>query len=127
MNKIVATMTLQESAQELVNVEPPDYQSLWSPKTFDDDEFWFIKVEEAEDALSLMSFSEAPIVKEEKCIVEVPSIAIIIENGVGVHTIQMLYVETSMDAKISNWSSELEINSTMRLTMSYYNSVQVSV
>lgn len=61
--------------------------------------------------------------KEEKCIVEVPSIAIIIENGVGVHTIPMLFIETSMDAQISNWSSEMKINSTLRLTMSYYNNV----
>lgn len=52
-----------------------------------------------------------------------PSIAIIIENGVGVHTIPMLYVETSMDAQVSNWSSEMKIDSTLRLTMSYYNNV----
>lgn len=61
--------------------------------------------------------------KEEKCIVEVPSIAIIIENGVGVHTIPMLFIETSMDAQVSNWSSEMKMNSTLRLTMSYYNNV----
>lgn len=52
-----------------------------------------------------------------------PSIAIIIENGVGVHTIPMLFVETSMDAQVSNWSSEMKITSTLRLTMSYFNNV----
>lgn len=54
---------------------------------------------------------------------EVPSIAIIIENGVGVNTIPMLFIETSMDAQVSNWSSEMKVNSTLRLTMSYYNNV----
>ena len=52
-----------------------------------------------------------------------PSIALIIENGVGVHTIPMLFIETSMDAQVSNWSSEMKVSSTLRLTMSYYNNV----
>lgn len=82
-----------------------------------------MQVDEAFDALSLESFSIGAAVKEEKCIVEVPSIAIIIENGVGVHTIPMLFIETSMDAQVANWSSEMKINSTLRLTMSYYNNV----
>lgn len=123
MNKIVATMTQQESSQTQETIEPPDYSDLWQPKKFRDNEFWFIRVDEAEDALSLSSTLTLPPPKEEKCIVEVPSIAIIIENGVGVHTIPMLFIETSMDAKILNWSSEMEIESTMRLTMSYYNYV----
>ncbi|KAG5677846.1 hypothetical protein PVAND_007566 [Polypedilum vanderplanki] len=123
MNKIVTTMTQQESSQALTDVEPPDYSNLWQPKTFNDDEYWFTKIEEAEDALSLMSFPDLPAIKEEKCIVEVPSIALIIENGVGVHTIPMLFIETSMEAKICNWSSDMEINSILRLTMSYYNNM----
>jgi vacuolar protein sorting-associated protein 13A/C len=124
MNKIVATMTQQDGNQALIEADPSDYSDLWTPKTFNNDDYWFIKVEEAEDALSLLSFPEIPVVKEEMCIVEVPSIAFIIENGVGVHTIPMLFIETSMDAKVLNWSSDMEINSTMRLTMSYYNNVQ---
>lgn len=121
VNKIIATMTQQETSQVQNEIETIDYSDLWLPKKFTDNEFWFIKVEEAEDALSLYSVSTLPPPKEEKCIVEVPSISIIIENGVGIHTIPMLYIETSMDAKILNWSSEMEVESTMRLTMSYYN------
>jgi vacuolar protein sorting-associated protein 13A/C len=82
-----------------------------------------MQVDEAFDAMSLESFSIGEAPKEEKCIVEVPSIAIIIENGVGVHTIPMLYIETSMHGDVSNWSSEMKVNSTLRLTMSYYNNV----
>ncbi|XP_070507341.1 intermembrane lipid transfer protein Vps13 isoform X3 [Chironomus tepperi] len=121
VNKIIATMTQQEASQALNEVDTEDYSDLWLPKKFTDNEFWFTKVEEAEDALSLYSVSTLPPPKEEKCIIEVPSISIIIENGVNIHTIPMLYIETSMDAKILNWSSEMEIESTMRLTMSYYN------
>lgn len=116
-------MTQQESEEEKEKKEPNDYSDLWQPKGFVEDDFWFIKVDEGFDALSLDSMSLAPIAKEEKCIVEVPSIAIIIENGIGVHTIPMLFIETSMDASIANWSSEMAISSTLRLTMSYYNNL----
>lgn len=120
MNKIFVTMTSQ-SEEAKVKKEAADYSDLWLAKSFDDDDYWFIKVDEAFDVLSLDSLVIEPVGKEEKCIVEVPSIAIIIENGVGVHTIPMLFVETSMDAQVSNWSSAMGITSTLRLTMSYYN------
>lgn len=123
MNKIVATMTHEGIAKDDGNKEPTDYSDLWLTKSFDDDDFWFIKVDEGLDALSLDSLSLEPEKKEELCVIEVPSIAIIIENGVGVHTIPMLFIETSMDAQISNWSSEMGVSSTLRLTMSYYNNV----
>ena len=123
MNKIVATMTLQDSETEKEKKEPIDYGDLWKPKEFDDDDFWFIKIDEGFDALSLESISVAPPKKDELCIVEVPSIAIIIENGYGVHTIPMLFIETSMDAQIANWSSDMSVTSTLRLTMSYYNNL----
>lgn len=123
INKIMATMTLQESTQANIKSELIDYSDLWTQKTFEEDDFWFIKVDEGFDALSLDSLIIEPIGKEEKCVVEVPSIAIIIENGVGVHTRPMLFIETSMDAQISNWSSAMGISSTLRLTMSYYNNV----
>ena len=123
MNKIIATMTSQDTSQEDVKNEPIDYSDLWLTKNFEEDDFWFIKVDEGFDALSLNSLILEPVAKEEKCVVEVPSIAIIIENGVGVHTIPMLFIETSMDAQVSNWSSAMGVSSTLRLTMSYYNNV----
>lgn len=123
INKIMVTMTQQDNAQENEKKEPADYSDLWQPKYFEEEDFWFIKVDEAFDVLSLESLVVEPIGKEEQCLVSVPSIAIIIENGVGVHTIPMLFIETSMNAKISNWSSEMGIESTLRLTMSYYNNM----
>lgn len=44
MNKIVATMTLQDNSQTMVEKAPIDYSDLWTPKKFEDDDFWFIKV-----------------------------------------------------------------------------------
>ena len=123
MNSIMATITQEESDKLEIEKREPEYEEMWGPKTFEEDEFWFIRVEEAEDALSYMSLALEPAHKEEKCVIEVPSISIIIENGIGVHTIPMLFIETSMEAQVTNWSSEMGVSSTLRLTMSYYNNM----
>jgi hypothetical protein len=54
--------------------------------------------------MASLSLEEA---KPELCLVDVPSIIVIIEAGSGVHTIPMLYLETSLEARVNNWSSEV--------------------
>lgn len=61
--------------------------------------------------------------KPEVCIVEVPSIVIVVETGLGYYTYPLLVVETKMNAEIRDWSSELAIKSSLTLGMAYYNSV----
>lgn len=56
MNKIIATMTLQENAQALVKNEPCDFSDLWKSKKFDEDDFWFIKVSPQHAALNSIIF-----------------------------------------------------------------------
>lgn len=60
--------------------------------------------------------------KPEVCIVEVPSIVIVIETGLGYYTYPLLVVETKMNAEIRDWSSDISIKSSMALGMAYYNS-----
>lgn len=45
--------------------------------------------------------------KPEVCIVEVPSIVIVIETGFGYYTYPMLVIETKMNAEIRDWSSDV--------------------
>lgn len=61
--------------------------------------------------------------KPEVCIVEIPSIVIVIETGLGYYTYPLLVVETKMNAEIRDWSSDLSIKSSMTLGMAYFNSV----
>lgn len=121
INNIMATMTKPEQDVSLTEKLPPDYNSLWEAHEFLENDFWFIRCEEAEDALSLESMAVEPVVKDEMCMIDVPSITIVIENGVGIHTIPMLIIETSMDGRVKNWSTEMSIESSLRLTMFYYN------
>ncbi|XP_029725509.1 intermembrane lipid transfer protein Vps13 isoform X2 [Aedes albopictus] len=120
MNNALQTLTANEQAKLDETQAPEDYSRLWDIKGYDPDDFWFIRPELAEDALSLESLRTIDI-KEEKCMVEVPSISLIIETGLGINTIPMLFIETSMQAEVSNWSSDMNISSSLRLSMSYYN------
>lgn len=43
----------------------------------------------------------------EVCIVEVPSIVLVIETGLGYYTYPMLVIETKMNAEVRDWSSEV--------------------
>ena len=80
---------------------------------------FFIK-DEGEDAL--LSITNLVVEKKpELCIVEVPSIVLVIETGIGFYATPMLIIETGMDAKIKNWSFQMEIESSLRLQMNYYN------
>lgn len=107
INHIMATMTQQESDVSEIDKLPPDYSDLWSSTKFEENDFWFIRCEEGEDALSLASLAIEPVKKDELCVIDIPSITIIIENGVGRHTCPMLVIETSMDGRVTNWSTEV--------------------
>ncbi|XP_058466266.1 intermembrane lipid transfer protein Vps13 isoform X2 [Malaya genurostris] len=120
MNNALVTLTTNEQIKLDETQRSVDYNDLWDIKTYNLDDFWFIRPEMAEDALSLESLRMIDV-KEEKCMVEVPSISLVIETGLGINTIPMLFIETSMQAEISNWSSDMKISSSLRLSMSYYN------
>ncbi|XP_058837903.1 intermembrane lipid transfer protein Vps13 isoform X2 [Topomyia yanbarensis] len=120
MNNALVTLTTNDQIKLDETQRALEYNDLWDIKSYDPDDFWFIRPEMAEDALSLESLRTIDI-KEEKCMVEVPSISLIIETGLGINTIPMLFIETNMQAEVSNWSSDMKISSSLRLSMSYYN------
>lgn len=66
-------------------------------------------LEQAEEVLAIEEFSPVPLGerKSEICIVEVPSIVIVIETGFGYYTYPMLVIETKMNAEIRDWSSQV--------------------
>lgn len=64
-------------------------------------------IEEAEDTLTTEYFQPIAERKPELCIVEVPSIIIVIETGFGYYTYPMLVIETKMNAEIRDWSSDV--------------------
>lgn len=82
----------------------------------------FFFTEQAVEVLATEAYEPISERKPEVCIVEVPSIVIVIETGFGYYTYPMLVIETKMNAEIRDWSSEISIQSSMSLGMAYYNS-----
>lgn len=104
----MATVTTTEAKNESIVEDLPDYTNLWEIQKYQEDDFWFMKVEEAEDMLAT-EYAHSTIAerKPEVCIVEVPSIVIVIETGFGYYTYPMLVIETKMNAEIRDWSSDV--------------------
>ncbi|XP_050092629.1 intermembrane lipid transfer protein Vps13 isoform X2 [Anopheles aquasalis] len=120
INNALQTLASKNQTQSNEMQFTYDWESIWLVKEYDPDEYWFIQPELAQDALSLESVGIMDT-KEEKCLIDIPSIALIVETGIGTNTIPMLYIETSLQGSVANWSSEMKIDSSLRLSMSYYN------
>uniref|UniRef100_A0A182VBQ3 Vacuolar protein sorting-associated protein 13 n=1 Tax=Anopheles merus TaxID=30066 RepID=A0A182VBQ3_ANOME len=120
MNNALQTLTAKEQSRLDESATANDCVDLWHVKEFDPDQYWFIQPELAEDALSLESMRTIEI-KEEKCMIDIPCISLIVETGLGTNTIPMLYIKTSLEGSVANWSSDMKISSSLRLSMSYYN------
>lgn len=59
--------------------------------------------------------------KSEKCVIEVPSIAVVIESGIGYYTTPLIMFDTQVTAIVSNWSSNMSANGSLTLNMNYFN------
>lgn len=123
MSKIMATITQQESSNKNVKPDVPEFENLWETSKFEENSFWFLEAEEGLDVLSMDSLSTTSQAKEELCLINFPSIELVMENGICVHTIPLLLIRTSMEAEISNWSSKMAISSSLKLAMYYYNNI----
>lgn len=119
----MTTLTGGEAKGDNKSEESVDYSDIWGVKTFKDDDFWFMKIDDCQEALIVDTL--APNRKQplpELCIVEVPSIVLVIETGLGYYTYPMLVIETKMNAEVRDWSSDISISSSLCLGMAYYNS-----
>lgn len=107
----MSTVTTTEIRNERIEEELPNYTQLWQIEKYKEDDFWFMKVEEAQDTLATDYFQSIAERKPEVCIVEVPSIVIVIETGFGYiyNTVPMLVIETKMNAEIRDWSSDVSV------------------
>lgn len=125
LNKVIATITAPKAdADDGAKVEK-DYSDLWDVQPFRQNDYWFLKTELANDATHMTVVSE-PVcevkkVLEEICLVSVPSVVITLEAGVGNKTVPMLLVQSSLQATVNNWSSQLNMESVMTLQLAYYN------
>lgn len=102
-------MTLSKSptSDEAEEEEQFNFASLWEQKSFRENDFWFLKGDEAVEATEDAIVEQSVSILQEICIISMPSIVITLEAGVANKTLPFLLFETSLKGCAKNWSSQL--------------------
>ncbi|KAG9337212.1 hypothetical protein JZ751_029692, partial [Albula glossodonta] len=111
-----ALTPVAETPQELDSPVPPN---LWDRKCWQELKLWFLEEESEEDAQSL-----APLVPQgESLRMDISSICLTLEAGVGHRTVPMLLAKSSFHGEVKNWSTLINLQSNLNLEVHYYNEV----
>ncbi|KAJ6664322.1 hypothetical protein lerEdw1_008541 [Lerista edwardsae] len=97
-----------------------DAVNLWDIKSVDQCHSWFLGVDMATEATEMLLDSE-PCEKKENFDVEVKSVQITLECGLGHRTIPLLLAESTFSGMVKNWSSVMSATADMTLEVHYYN------
>ncbi|XP_059483152.1 intermembrane lipid transfer protein Vps13 isoform X2 [Neocloeon triangulifer] len=112
----------EETGEDEEKVQP-DWSLLWRPKTFKETDHLFLLAEEGLDALSVCEALDKEQGPEGgEIVVTAGSFVITVEAGFGIKTLPLILLESSMQARVSNWARNLLITGGVSLQMSYYNS-----
>ncbi|XP_030555732.1 vacuolar protein sorting-associated protein 13 [Drosophila novamexicana] len=122
LNKAMVSISSGAAKKAAIEKDAVDYSKMWYPKSFHSKTYWFTKVEQATEAIELDPPGDfRGRQKTEKCVIEVPSITIVIESGMGYYTKPLISLDTRMTAVFDNWSRNLTAHGSLTLNMNYYN------
>ncbi|XP_077456591.1 intermembrane lipid transfer protein VPS13A isoform X1 [Stigmatopora argus] len=110
---------LTPATETVENLESPVPVDMWSKRDWKDLKLWFL--EEQGEA----NTKSAPLLvpKGESLKLDIKSICITLEAGVGHHTVPMLLAKSSFQGDVKNWSTLINLNSELNLEVHYYNEV----
>lgn len=91
-----------------------DAVNLWDIKSVDQCRSWFLGVDMATEATEMLLDNE-PCEKKENLDVEVKSVQITLECGLGHRTIPLLLAESTFSGMVKNWSSVMSATADMTL------------
>ncbi|KAM6058763.1 intermembrane lipid transfer protein VPS13C isoform 2-T2 [Chlamydotis macqueenii] len=95
-------------------------ENLWQVKPVDQCSAWFLGVDIATEATETFKDREH-VLKQEKFDIEVKSVQVTLECGLGHRTVPLLLVESVFSGVLKNWSSLMEVTADMSLEVHYYN------
>ncbi|XP_047510768.1 vacuolar protein sorting-associated protein 13 isoform X2 [Pieris napi] len=124
LNRVLATMTSSEEDDVEQDNKPIFYNQLWDIQPFKPSSYWFLKTEEAVEAISLEDNSMTSLRKPpegEICLLSSPSIVLALEMEIGNETIPVLVMQSSLTGQVKDWSSDFYMECTWAMQVSYYN------
>ncbi|XP_061671891.1 vacuolar protein sorting-associated protein 13A isoform X2 [Syngnathoides biaculeatus] len=106
----------QETTEMLETPVPVD---MWSKRDWKDLKLWFLEEQgeaKAQEAALL-------IPQGESLKLDIKSICVTLEAGVGHRTVPMLLAKSSFQGDVKNWSTLINLQSELNLEVHYYNEV----
>lgn len=134
VSKSMAADGGDDAHEEVEEEEEPTgavWKDLWKIQPISCFNFPFLETEEAVEAHELAHLGEdhhphdghEGHPRDEEMVVVFTHFTMIIETGKGNRTSPLILVESSMSAKVNNWSSALEVGASLSLQAAYYNSL----
>ncbi|XP_047447117.1 vacuolar protein sorting-associated protein 13A isoform X3 [Mugil cephalus] len=110
------TPSLAETPEVL---DSPVAVDLWEKRGWKEFKFWFLEDDRDEDIKSLIPL----IPKGESLKVNINSICLTLEAGVGHRTVPMLLAKSSFHGDVTDWTTLINLHSELKLEVHYYNEV----
>ncbi|KAJ8727553.1 hypothetical protein PYW07_001672 [Mythimna separata] len=123
LNRVMATMTSSEEDNKVVEHKAIFYDKLWDIAPFSPSTYWFLKTEQAQEAIDAdepeVVTAHTPV--GEICMLSCPSIITSFEMEIGNETIPVLVMQASLTGQVKDWSSEFYAELIWAMQVSYYN------
>ncbi|KAH8237095.1 hypothetical protein KR038_004232 [Drosophila bunnanda] len=120
LNKAMVSISTGKVVSQNVADDARNHSTLWKQRRLNSRNYWFTRVEEGVEALEYER-SITQITKTEKCVIEMPSITLVIESGIGYYTKPLISLDTRITAVFNNWSHNLVAQGSLTVNMNYYN------
>ncbi|XP_017269300.1 vacuolar protein sorting-associated protein 13A isoform X2 [Kryptolebias marmoratus] len=114
---ITIQSALTPTAETPEEQDSPVPLDLWEKRGWKELKLWFLEEEGDEDTKSL-----TPLIPQgESLKVNIKSICLALEAGVGHRTVPMLLAKSSFHGDVKNWSTLINLHSELNLEVHYYN------
>ncbi|XP_061528280.1 vacuolar protein sorting-associated protein 13A [Phycodurus eques] len=116
---ITIQSALTPTTETTEKLESPVPVDMWSKRDWKDLKLWFL--EEQGEAKTQEAASLIP--RGESLKLDIKSICVTLEAGVGHRTVPMLLAKSSFQGDVKNWSTLINLQSELNLEVHYYNEV----
>uniref|UniRef100_A0A3Q4HB17 Vacuolar protein sorting 13 homolog A n=1 Tax=Neolamprologus brichardi TaxID=32507 RepID=A0A3Q4HB17_NEOBR len=116
---ITIQSALTPTAETPEKLDSPVPVNLWDKRSWKELKLWFLEEDDDEDTKSMTRL----IPQGESLKVNIRSICVTLEAGVGHRTIPMLLAKSSFKGDVENWSTLINLYSQLTLEVHYYNEV----
>ncbi|XP_063305458.1 intermembrane lipid transfer protein VPS13C isoform X2 [Pelobates fuscus] len=97
-----------------------EHKNIWDVRNTDSCDNWFLGVDVAHEAEDCFQMEE-DAKKLQNFDLEVKSVQVTMECGLGHRTVPLLLVESTLTGTVKNWSSFVNVNADTTLEIHYYN------